>query len=720
MDQFIGKMLDDRYEILERIGVGGMAVVYKALCHRLHRYVAIKVLREEFLRDEETRQRFQTESHAVAMLSHPNIVNVYDVSHSDGLDYIVMEFIEGISLKEYLEQKGRLNWREVLHFSTQIAKALQHAHARGVIHRDIKPHNIMLLKDGSIKVADFGIAQMISAQNSGVGDAIGSVHYVSPEQARGDRVDARSDLYSLGIVMYEMLTGVVPYDAEEPADVARMHVIGGAKPPRELVPDIPIGMEQITLCAMKTQKSERYHSAAQMLEDLEAFRKNPTITFTPQSGQNSRMGRESLSRRTKKKNRRGVVAIIIGALVLILAVLGILGMLNFLMGDMLSREEDVLVPNLYLASLTAAQEKYADTFVIVDETWVYDDQVAFGLILSQDPKANKAVKPGATIKVTVSRGTEQVNMPQLANMSYGDARAALNGYDVVIAVQYVESTLSNVKDGTVIRTEPVYGTVLSPNQTVELYVSRSAGGAYATVPNLVGLNVDAAIVVLEKAGFSRAPLRYSVSNEPEGVVLSQSIAPDESVALGTSIAMEVSSGDKMKSQEPLITVQPVSMDLLSGEAVSLSTAASVSDGGILRYDWYSSASGTTADLRHIASTQRLDVATSIAGTTYYCCKITNSGNGEATSVYTDMVAVSVKAAEEKTTKVFTIALPEQGNAFEVFVLLDGEAYTAPFVVTAPTDPLQPRTVQIAVEALGTHNVQINLNGEAVWNSVEVF
>ena len=719
MDQFIGKMLDGRYEILDRIGVGGMAVVYKALCHRLHRYVAIKVLREEFLRDDETRQRFQTESHAVAMLSHPNIVNVYDVSHSDGLDYIVMELIEGISLKEYMEQKGRLNWREVLHFSTQIAKALQHAHSRGVIHRDIKPHNIMLLKDGSIKVADFGIAQMISAQ-SGVGDAIGSVHYVSPEQARGDRVDARSDLYSLGIVMYEMLTGVVPYDAEQPADVARMHLIGGAKPPRELVPDIPIGIEQITLCAMKTQKSERYHSATQMLEDLEAFRKNPTINFAPQVGANARMGRESLAQRTKKRKQRNIISILIGALALILAVIGILGLLNYLMGDLLSREDDVLVPNLYLASLTAAQEKYADTFVIVDEAWNYDDQVAFGLILSQDPKANKAVKPGATIKVIVSRGSEQVVMPQLTNMSYGDARAALNGFDVEIAVQYVESSLSNVKDGTVIRTEPIYGTVLTPKQTVELFVSRSSGGAYATVPNLVGLNVDAAIVVLEKAGFSRAPLRYSVSDEAEGVVLSQSITPDESVAQGTAITLEVSSGKTAKAQEPLITVQPVSVNVLAGEAVSLSTAASVSDGGYLQYDWYSSVSGTTADLRHIASTQRLDIATSVAGTTYYCCKITNSGSGASTSVYTDMAEVTVKAAAEKTTKVFTVSLPEQGNAFEVLILLDGEAYTAPFVITAPTDPQQPRTVQIAVEALGSHNVQINLNGETVWNSVEVF
>ena len=234
MDQYIGTLLDNRYEILEVIGTGGMAVVYKARCNRLNRLVAIKVLKQELSQDEEFRRRFHAESQAVAMLSHPNIVSVYDVSHSNNLDYIVMELIEGITLKQYLEQKGRLNWRESLHFSTQIAKALEHAHSRGIIHRDIKPHNIMILKDGSVKVADFGIARISSAQNTLTREALGSVHYISPEQAKGGKVDYRSDLYSLGVVMYEMLTGRPPFDGDTPVSVAIQHI--NAKPvmPREL------------------------------------------------------------------------------------------------------------------------------------------------------------------------------------------------------------------------------------------------------------------------------------------------------------------------------------------------------------------------------------------------------------------------------------------------------------------------------------------------------
>ena len=232
MDNYIGRLLDNRYEILEVIGTGGMAVVYKALCHRLNRLVAIKILKDEFSRDQEFRRRFHAESQAVAMLSHPNIVSVYDVSRSGDVDYIVMELIEGITLKQYLEKKGRLNWRETLHFSMQIAKALEHAHSRGIIHRDIKPHNIMILKDGSIKVADFGIARIGSAQNTLTREALGSVHYISPEQAKGGHVDCRSDLYSLGVVMYEMLTGRTPYDGETPVSVAIQHINGGATPPK--------------------------------------------------------------------------------------------------------------------------------------------------------------------------------------------------------------------------------------------------------------------------------------------------------------------------------------------------------------------------------------------------------------------------------------------------------------------------------------------------------
>ncbi|WP_160663055.1 Stk1 family PASTA domain-containing Ser/Thr kinase [Colidextribacter sp. OB.20] len=281
MDQYIGKLLDNRYEILELVGTGGMAKVYKARCHRLNRLVAIKILREDLAQDAEFRRRFHDESQAVAMLSHPNIVAVYDVSRSSDLEYIVMELIDGITLKQYMQKKGnKLNWREALHFITQVVKALGHAHSRGIIHRDIKPHNIMVLRDGSVKVADFGIARVASGGHSTLTqEALGSVHYISPEQARGSHIDARSDLYSAGVVLYEMITGRLPFEGDTPVSVAIQHINSIPLSPRELDSSIPEALESITMKAMAPSPDSRYLSADEMLADLEEFRKNPNINF---------------------------------------------------------------------------------------------------------------------------------------------------------------------------------------------------------------------------------------------------------------------------------------------------------------------------------------------------------------------------------------------------------------------------------------------------------
>ena len=279
IDQYIGRLLDNRYEILEAIGTGGMAVVYKARCHRLNRLVAIKILKDEFARDEEFRRRFHAEGEAVAMLSHPNIVQVFDVSSTDTANFIVMELIDGISLKQYMESKGVLNWKETLHFAMQIAKGLEHAHGRGIVHRDIKPHNVMVLKNGSVKVMDFGIARVMNKSNTLTKEALGSVHYISPEQAKGGHTDNRSDIYSLGVVMYEMMTGRPPYDGESAVAVAIQHINGGAAMPSTLNPNIPGGMEQIIMKAMALEIQNRFVSATEMLQDMEEFRKNPAILF---------------------------------------------------------------------------------------------------------------------------------------------------------------------------------------------------------------------------------------------------------------------------------------------------------------------------------------------------------------------------------------------------------------------------------------------------------
>lgn len=283
MNHYIGQLLDDRYEILEVIGTGGMAVVYKALDHRLNRLVAIKILKDEFSGDDEFRRRFRAEGEAVAMLSHPNIVQVYDVSSSDTANYLVMELINGISLKQYMEVKGVLNWKETLHFAMQIAKGLEHAHSRGIVHRDIKPHNVMVLKDGSVKVMDFGIARVMSKSNTLTKEALGSVHYISPEQAKGGYTDSRSDIYSLSVVMYEMMTGRPPFDGESPVAVAIQHINGGAPKPSSLNPNIPVGMEQIILKGMALEPKDRYGSATEMIQDMEEFRKNPAIDFRYQA-----------------------------------------------------------------------------------------------------------------------------------------------------------------------------------------------------------------------------------------------------------------------------------------------------------------------------------------------------------------------------------------------------------------------------------------------------
>ena len=279
MDQYIGKMLDNRYEILERIGTGGMAVVYKAKCHRLNRLVALKILKSDLAQDEDFRRRFNAESQAVAQLSHPNIVSVYDVSRGGDTEYIVMELIDGITLKQYMEKRGQLNWRESLHFITQIMRGLSHAHSRGIVHRDIKPQNVMVLRDGSVKVADFGIACLENSAQTLTQEALGSVHYISPEQARGERTDARSDIYSSGVVMYEMLTGRLPFEGDSAVSVAIQHLSSVPLAPRELNAEIPQQLELICMKAMTPDLSRRYASADAMIADLEDFRKNPNINL---------------------------------------------------------------------------------------------------------------------------------------------------------------------------------------------------------------------------------------------------------------------------------------------------------------------------------------------------------------------------------------------------------------------------------------------------------
>ena len=588
METYIGRLLENRYEILEIIGTGGMAVVYRALDHRLNRPVAVKILKDEFSRNQEFRRRFNAESQAVAMLSHPNIVSVYDVSRTGDTDYIVMELIEGISLKQYLERKGSLNWRETLHFSLQIAKALEHAHSRGIVHRDIKPHNIMILKDGSIKVADFGIARVGGAQNTLTREALGSVHYISPEQAKGANVDCRSDLYSLGIVMYEMLTGKTPYDGETPVSVAIQHINGGARVPSELVTGIPLGLEQITMHAMNANPEVRYATATEMLRDMEEFRKNPAITFTfgaagaarieqPQRPQHAAMtrseaeryaaarnapapdGRAAEQRRAEREQRQKELAaakrrktLIIG-IIAAAAVLAVL-LFGFLIYSIIDGKDSANGGNATQTG-DAADTVRVDNFIGMHRDEIdpddYPDLVLKfeeefsdeeeGIVIDQNPEAHKDVKKGRTVTLTVSKGPDNSKMPDYVDQYGSDVVEALGKLKLGLKVETKEEASDEITKGYVIRTEPAAGETLEKDQNVVLYISLGSN----KMPILTNDLEENAIKRLNAMDLNLTviPLDEESDHVEEGRVVRTDPAANTQLRKGQTVTIYISIGD---------------------------------------------------------------------------------------------------------------------------------------------------------------------------------
>ena len=700
MDQYIGKLLDNRYELLEEIGSGGMAVVYKAMCHRLNRLVAVKILKPELSKDAEFRRRFYGESQAVAMLSHPNIVSVYDVSHTDDCDYIVMELIDGITLKQYLEQKGKLNWREALHFGTQIAKALEHAHSRGIIHRDIKPHNIMLLKDGSVKVADFGIARVTSAQNTLTREALGSVHYISPEQAKGGNVDCRSDLYSLGVVLYEMLTGRPPFDGDTPVSVAIQHINSKATMPREIDPSIPIGLEQITMRAMEADLSKRYASATAMLQDLESFRKNPAMVFDASTAETQPPHRVRTTPKEPEPIKKSRVPLIVGASCIGAAVIGLVILMISLFGGFGSGV-DVTVPNLVGEPAQSLAEQYADDFNIEISDWVYDETVEYGIVISQEPKEGKTVKKGSKITVTASLGTQNMIMPNLINYNFHDAQNIIAGYSANLNVKLTYEESDIYVEDYVIRTSPAYGSPLTAGQTIELFVSQGASQELVSVPELVGMDVEDALKRIDKEGLARGSIKYVGSDLPKGTVTFQSLSQGTDVKKNTVINLQVSEGSLSAAQVPSITMQPSSLTVEQGTVATLSAYAEVSDGGTVNYEWFTGG----LNGQQVGTGAVLTVPTDTLGTTNYYCKITNTLDGKTVSINTNMAKVSVIAKVEPVTKVLDLALPSGEGTSTIVVKLDGDNYTAPFTVSRSEG-----TIQIAVESTGSHIVDVYVDG----------
>ena len=600
MNQYIGKILDNRYEILDVIGVGGMAVVYKAYCHRLHRFVAIKILKRDLAADAEFRRRFHEEAQAVAMLSHPNIVSVYDVSKGDDLDYIVMELIDGITLKQYMQKKqGRLNWRESLYFITQIVRALGHAHSRGIIHRDIKPQNIMVLRDGSVKVADFGIARIMSAaQTTLTQEALGSVHYISPEQARGSHIDARADIYSAGVVLYEMLTGRLPFDGDSPVSVAIQHI--NAKPiaPREILPDIPVGLEEITMKAMASRIDQRYMNAEAMLRDLEEFRKNPQVEFhynlasfhgnqpVPDEPTQTMDSASSLNRRQrppartrtaappprrrrppeedyeeeKDQKRKLIIPIVV---VVFLVGVGIFLWVTFF-SDMFRQDENTLrVPNLQGQNISDVLQDgdILEHFNVVEQSRQASDEYEEGQIISQDPVAGTEVTAGEgtiTINVVVSSGQDTVEMINVVGDTYETAVTRLQQMDLKVDPPTREAS-DEVEEGHVISSDPAAGEQVSPGDTVKLVISSGPETKKVTVPTLTGTTLENARQIAESAGLTISSVTEVNSNYPAGQVIYQSIAANTEVDEGTGIILQVSLGPA--STDPPVHTKTISVTL---------------------------------------------------------------------------------------------------------------------------------------------------------------
>ena len=574
MDQYIGKMLDNRYELLELIGTGGMAIVYKAKCHRLNRLVAIKILKSELAENAEFRRRFRDESLAVAQLSHANIVSIYDVSSSQGIDYIVMELIDGITLKQYMERRGKMDWREALHFITQIMRGLSHAHSRGIIHRDIKPQNIMVLRDGSVKVADFGIACLADAHQTLAQEALGSVHYISPEQAKGERLDARSDIYSAGVVLYEMLTGRLPFEGNSAVSVAIQHLSSVPLSPRELNPDIPEALELICMKAMNADLNKRYQSADAMLVDLEKFRKDPAIDMdyirteladSVDSQPTSQVPVQQVAAAVKKRraaeetddddddygdddddvgasifdfireNKKviGLFAAGIAAIVLIFVLI--------FAGFGGEKDTSYKVPNILGYSVEEANQLdgIKDIFTIEVVGTLNDDHYQPGQIVQQDPAADVVRYSNFVIQVYICAERQEIAMPDLLGNVYQTAKMKLQQYDLNLRVDREEAFSDEFPAGQVMATDPVRGTVLKKGDSIMLTVSK--GPEKITVPSFVGMTYTKAKEEAEKLGLKvgTPEYRYYDPFASEGDVLEQSISANTQVQGGTEIVFTV-------------------------------------------------------------------------------------------------------------------------------------------------------------------------------------
>lgn len=617
MDRYIGQKLDNRYEILEIIGTGGMAVVYKARCHRLNRLVAIKILRDDLAHDEEFCRRFHEESQAVAMLSHPNIMAIYDVSKSAEREYIVMELIDGITLKQYMQKLATpLKWQAALHYIIQIMKALSHAHSRGIIHRDIKPQNIMVLRDGTAKVTDFGIARLTSSvQHTLTQEALGSVHYISPEQARGSHIDSRADIYSAGVVLYEMLTGRLPFEGDTPVSVAIQHISSIPLTPREIDSSIPEAIEAMTMKAMAPEVNTRFKSADEMLESLEAFRKNPNLvlSFTTDDIKNAAQVSDQPTQAISEEDRQKVLAaskvvatagsakeltdkpkkpenlssdsapdqelddshaqgglslpLALSAVFVFLLGIGLFLWVTFFSDILSPAPTSRTIPDLsgQILSEVLLNSDYTEHFDIREGDAISSSSIPVGTIISQTPDAHSLTKGDyPTILVNVSSGAATIEMPDITSLEYRDAMSQLSrlGLKNIDARQEISD---DITVNYIIKSEPVSGALVTAAETVVLYISQGPEVKLVTMLPVEGMLLDAATkVITDDLNLNLGTVSYVDSDEPTDTVVKQNIAANEEITEGTIITLQVSKGpeeeilpEEVPELTPEVTATPV-------------------------------------------------------------------------------------------------------------------------------------------------------------------
>lgn len=568
MDQNIGRRLDGRYEITELIGIGGMADVYKAVDIMENKVVAIKILKTEYASNEEFLRRFRNESKAIAVLSHPNIVKIYDVGFTEQIQYIVMEYIDGITLKEYMQQQTVLKWKEVIYFTTQILRALQHAHDRGIVHRDIKPQNIMLFTDGTIKVMDFGIARFARENGKTLSDkTIGSVHYISPEQARGDLTDERSDIYSVGAMVYEMVTGKKPFEADTPVAVALMHMQDVVRKPTEIVPSIPKGLEEIILRAMQKNPDKRYQSASAMIKDIEILKSNPTATFEYETINSSSKNEDStiyFNPLMKKQDRKNMntqneydedeaetkkPSVIVGMLLAVTIAVVVIAAIFFaivMFKGFDSKTTDRAMPNVVGMEYFEAQNKYRDIkWAISQEN---SNEYPEGYIISQGKPEGRTIKSDQEVEIVVSLGPKMEEIPDVINWEYNAAKAELErkGFSVVQTVKYDD----NIVEGYVVSIDPQEHSSLAVGSQIVVTVSQGPISQEVEVPDVVGNTQEDALLLMRNAKLLPVVVNVNTPDE-KGIVLSQDPQAGEKIERGTSVNIYVSTGELGEGEKSL-------------------------------------------------------------------------------------------------------------------------------------------------------------------------